>query len=116
MARTNKLKDVTIFEIARIFKNAMDNMPVIHPYELNREEINLDDQKTMILKSFNVEGILHFSSLLASLKSKIEVVVTFLAILELVRMRKVLIIQNEIFGELVIQKIEVKKIYLCIMI
>jgi len=60
----------------------------------------------MILKSFNVEGILHFSSLLASLKSKIEVVVTFLAILELVRMRKVLIIQNEIFGELVIQKIE----------
>ena len=26
----------------------MDNMPVIHPYELNREEINLDDQKTMI--------------------------------------------------------------------
>ena len=48
----------------------------------------------------------NFSSLLASLKSKIEVVVTFLAILELVRMRKVLIIQNEIFGELVIQKIE----------
>ena len=31
---------------------------------------------------------------------------TELAILELVRMRKVLIIQNEIFGELVIQKIE----------
>ena len=84
----------------------MDNMQVIHPYELNREEINLDDQKTMILKSFNVEGILNFSSLLASLKSKIEVVVTFLAILELVRMRKVLIVQNEIFGELIIQKIE----------
>ena len=79
---SEQLKDVTLFEIARIFKNAMNNLPVIQPYELNREEINLDDQKTMILKSFNVEGILHFSSLLASLKSQTEVVVTFLAILE----------------------------------
>ena len=76
---------------------------------LSTKQLDCDstsNTQDMILKSFNVEGILHFSSLLASLKSKIEVVVTFLAILELVRMRKVLIIQNEIFGELVIQKIE----------
>jgi len=100
------LKDVTIFEIARIFKNAMENMPVIQPYELHREQIHLDDQKAIILKSFDMQGSLRFSFLLDKLKSKIEVVVTFLAILELVRMRKIVIIQSEVFGEMEMQRIE----------
>lgn len=100
------LKDVTIFEIARIFKNAMEKMPVIQPYELHREQIHLDDQKAIILKSFDMQGSLQFSFLLDKLKSKIEVVVTFLAILELVRMRKIVIIQSEIFGEMEMQRIE----------
>jgi len=103
---TEHLKDVTIFEIARIFKNAMENMPVIQPYELHREEIHLDAQKEIILKSFDMQGSLKFSFLLDKLKSKIEVVVTFLAILELVRMRKIVVIQNKIFGEMEMQKIE----------
>jgi segregation and condensation protein A len=100
------LKDVTIFEIASIFKKAMENMPVIHPYELHREEIHLDVQKAMILKSFDMQGSLKFSSLLDKLKSKIEIVVTFLAILELVRMRKIVVIQSKVFGEMEMQKIE----------
>lgn len=100
------LKDVTIFEIARIFKDAMENMPVIHAYELQREEINLDNQKAIILKSFDMQGSLRFSFLLDKLKSKIEVVVTFLAILELVRMRQIVVIQNDTFGEMEMQKIE----------
>ena len=98
------LKDVTIFEIARIFKDAMENMPVIHAYELQRED--LDSQKAIILKSFDMQGSFRFSFLLDKLKSKIEVVVTFLAILELVRMRQIVVIQNDTFGEMEMQKIE----------
>jgi len=99
------LKDVTIFEIANIFKKAMDNMPVIHPYELHREEINLNDQKAKILKSFNIDGSLCFSILLKKLKSRIEIIVTFLAILELVRIRQIFVIQSAVFGEIEMKKI-----------
>jgi segregation and condensation protein A len=53
-----------------------------------------------------MQGSLRFSFLLDKLKSKIEVVVTFLAILELIRMRKIVIIQSEIFGEIEMQRIE----------
>ena len=35
------LKDVTLYEIARLFKNAMDNMPVIQPYELRLSLIHI---------------------------------------------------------------------------
>jgi len=97
------LRDVTLYDIAKAFKAAMDNMPVIQPYELEREPIHLDDQKELVLKSFDGDGRLRFSTLIQSLDSKIAVVVTFLALLELIRSHQITIVQNEIFGELEIQ-------------
>jgi segregation and condensation protein A len=99
------LKDVTLYEIARLFKNAMDNMPVIQPYELHLEQVHLGDQKALISRSFDIDGRLRFSALIKKLKTKLEVVVTFLAVLELIRMRQIIVIQNDLFGEMEIQRI-----------
>ena len=97
------LKDVTLYDIARAFKVAMDNMPVIQSYELERESIYLDDQKELVMRSFDGDGRLRFSTLINQLDSKIAVVVTFLALLELIRIHQITIKQNELFGELEIQ-------------
>ena len=97
------LKDVTLYDIARAFKVAMDNMPVIQSYELQREPIHLDDQKKLIMRSFDGDGRMRFSTLINQLDSKIAIVVTFLALLELIRSHKITIVQNELFGELEIQ-------------
>ena len=99
------LKDVTLYEIARLFKNAMDNMPVIHPYELHREQVHLGEQKALISRSFDIDGCLRFSALIKKLKTKLEIVVTFLAVLELVRMRQIIVIQNDLFGEMEMQRL-----------
>ena len=99
------LKDVTLYEIARLFKNAMENMPVIQPYELHREKVHLSDQKALISRSFDIDGILCFSALIKKLKTKLEVVVTFLAVLELVRIRQIIVIQNGLFGEMEMQRL-----------
>ncbi len=99
------LKDVTLYEIARLFKNSMDNMPVIQPYELHREQVHLGDQKVLISRSFDIDGRLRFSALIKKLKTKLEVVVTFLAVLELVRMRQIIVIQNDLFGEMEMQRL-----------
>ena len=99
------LKDVTLYEIARLFKNAMENMPVIQPYELHREQVHLGDQKALISRSFDIDGRLRFSTLIKKLKTKLEIVVTFLAVLELVRMRQIIVIQNDLFGEMEMQRL-----------
>ena len=99
------LKDVTLYEIARLFKNAMDNMPVIHPYKLHREQVHLGEQKALISSSFDIDGCLRFSALIKKLKTKLEIVVTFLAVLELVRMRQIIVIQNDLFGEMEMQRL-----------
>ena len=80
-------------------------MPVIHPYELHREQVNLGDQKALISRSFDIDGRLLFSDLIKKLKTKLEVVVTFLAVLELVRMRQIIVIQNDLFGEMEMQRL-----------
>jgi len=86
----------------------MDNRPVIQRYELHREMLDLIGQQELVLKSFDGDGRLRFSTLLSQLDTKVEVVVTFLAILELIRSHQITVVQNEIFGELEIQLITAK--------
>ena len=101
----NIIIDISLFDLAKVFKNAIDNMPVVSQFELSREPVKLEDQKSFIFKHFDEEGRLRFSTILTKLNTRMKVVVTFLAILDLVREGVCSIIQDEIFGELELQKI-----------
>jgi len=57
------------------------------------------------LKHFDGDGRLKFSTILSKLDTRMKIVVTFLAILDLVREGACSIVQDEIFGELELQKI-----------
>jgi segregation and condensation protein A len=48
---------------------------------------------------------LKFTELFASAASRTEVVVTFLALLELVRLKQLRLTQDEVFGEIELRKI-----------
>jgi len=102
----NLILDVTLFDLARFFKSAMDSMPVVSQFELNREPVKLEEQKKFIFKHFDGDGKLKFSTILSKLETRMEIVVTFLAILDLVREGSCTLIQEEIFGDLELQKID----------
>ena len=105
----NILLDVTLFDLARFFKSAMDNMPVVSQFELSREPVKLEQQKEFIFKYFDGDGRLNFSTILDKLESRMEIVVTFLAILDLVREGICRLTQNEVFGDLELQNIVYEK-------
>ena len=102
------VRNISLFDIATYFKAAIDNRPVISKYELHREPISIEDQKAKLLAYVDGDGILRFSSLMKRLKDKIEIIITFLAILDLIRESKIIVIQNELFRELEIQLISEK--------
>jgi len=81
----------------------MENKPIISHYELQREDISLDDQKAIILANLDENGFLKFSILMTKLETKLEVIVTLLAMLEMIRNEEIVIIQRKLFGELEIQ-------------
>ena len=102
------LREISLYDIAQYFKVAMENKPIISRYELQREEITLDDQKAIILANLDADGHLKFSVLITKLETKLEIIVTFLAILEMMRNEEIVIVQRKLFGELEIEFIGVE--------
>ena len=94
------LRDVTLYDLARVFKEAMENRPVMSQFELSREPIKLEQQKEFLFKYFDGDGRLKFSTLLNNLKTRLEIIVTFLAILDLVREGTCTIEQNDVFDDI----------------
>lgn len=93
-------KDVSLFDLAKLFKNAMDSRPVLSPFELNKEPIKLEQQKELILGYFDGDGKLSFNNLLGILRSRMEVIVTFLAILDLVKEGTCTVHQANVFSDI----------------
>ena len=98
--------NISLYDLARTFKLAMESRPVVSPLEMQKEPVKLEQQKEFIYKYFDGDGRLRFSSILDKLKSRMEVVVTFLAILDLVREGLCIVTQDKIFGDLELQKID----------
>ena len=94
------LHEVTLYDLARVFKEAMENRPVMSQFELNREPIKLEQQKEFLFKFFDGDGRLRFSTLLKELQTRMEIIVTFLAILDLVREGTCTFEQNDVFDEI----------------
>ena len=96
----NYLKEISVFELAKHFKEVMDRAPEINPYEVDLNTLDLSDKKQYILSSFDGRGILSFEHLLKSCKSKLEVVITFIALLDLVQQFKIAVFQSSLFEDI----------------
>ena len=96
----NFLKEISVFELAKHFKEVMDRAPEINPYEVDLNTLDLSDKKQFILSSFDGRGILSFEHLLRSCKSKLEVVMTFIALLDLVQQFKIAVFQSSLFEDI----------------
>ena len=96
----NYLKEVSVFELAKHFKEVMDRAPEINPYEVDLNTLDLSDKKQFILSSFDGRGILSFEHLLKSCKTKLEVVITFIALLDLVQQFKIAVFQSSLFEDI----------------
>jgi segregation and condensation protein A len=68
--------------------------------------VTIEQKIEQIQASFNLEGVLTFHSLLADTTSRIEIVVTLLAVLEMIRANRVTVNQERPFGEILISPVE----------
>lgn len=103
------LSDLTLSKLHAIFKSVMKKQedkidPIRSKFgRIEREEINLA-QKILEIQEY---GLLHktfsFRSLLERQADKMEVVVTFLGILELMKMQRIEISQKELFDDIFIE-------------
>ena len=92
--------DLSLFKLAELFKKSIEKAPLINPIELRAEPVSLENRKKLILSSFDGNGKLSFSNLISNLKNKLEIIISFLAILDLIRTKEILVFQKNIFSDL----------------
>ena len=95
------LEDLTI-ALAEVLRRAEQS----HAHLINFEELSTRERMTQILERMRTESFIEFTSLFNPKEGKIGVVVTFLAILELLKDSLIEIVQSEEFGSIHIKGIE----------
>lgn len=100
------LKNVTLYDLAKAFKKAIDNIQPEVVHEIMKINITVDEQVQYIFNKLEEYNELHFMSLIDGMKEKIRIVITFIAILEMVKMQQIGIKVTEDFNEFIIYKIE----------
>jgi segregation and condensation protein A len=70
---------------------------------IEQEEFSLEDKMTYVERYATAQGSFSFRKLLEAGSGKMEMIVTFLAVLELMKMGKIAISQKEIFEDILIE-------------
>ncbi len=98
------LKDMTLFDLIRAFKFAIDNIPKKQVHEVEKLNVSVDEQLTYIQKILEEHGEISFLSLVTSMTEKIRIIVTFIALLEMIKQRFVTVHQSNSYDDILIVK------------
>ncbi len=96
------LGDVSLFDLISAFNEALKKIKVDDFGEIYDERFTVVDKIEFVLGTVRDKGKATFSSLFEKAASRNEIVCTFLAILELIRLRQLVAQQDGDFGEIVI--------------
>jgi segregation and condensation protein A len=92
---------VGIFQLINAFQTVIKRLEAREDLqEIFGENFTVSDKIERILQSLAGGGSIRFSDLFAHMASRVEVVVTFLALLELIRLKQVRAIQPNEFAEI----------------
>lgn len=95
------LGEVGIFQLINAFQNVIKRVDARENLqEIFGEHFTVSDKIDWILRRVGDGVPLRFSELFASMASRVEIVVTFLALLELIRLRQVRASQSDPFAEI----------------
>lgn len=110
--RENKdvfLKNVNLENIMHAFKKVMDSYQKRYnkrgsiPQNIDHDEYKIEDKMDEILRMLKNKKKMKFSEFFISAKTKLEIVVIFLALLELTKLRHIRVFQENNFSDILIE-------------
>lgn len=99
--KNNPEVTATVVDLLRVFKEILDRAKAVQEMEIQREEMSMSEKLTQIRtllaerKEINVREVFELA------RSKRELILTFLAFLELVKETQIILIQSQLFGEII---------------
>jgi len=85
---------IGLFELIDAFQKILDRIPADHKVEMTTDEISVKDKIAIIIDILENKGSITFLELFSDNADRREVIVTFLAILEMVKLTLIRVVQN----------------------
>ena len=98
------MQDVSLFDLIAAFSDVLKHAPPESLGEIEGDRFTDADKIDYVLKTIRSKGSMRFSQMFSRAASRHEVICTFLAMLELLRLRHIQAVQDNHFGEIVIEK------------
>jgi len=98
-----ELVEASLFDLLTAFSQFMSGselQKLVH--EIIQDEHTVEQKIELLRSMVREQGQVSLSGLLKSARTKMEVVATFLALLELIRLKELLVRQNRLFSEIVV--------------
>ncbi len=92
--------EASIFDLISAFTRVIKNIPKDEFQVVLEEEYSVEEKIDFILSLLEHKGVIYFSSIWKRIKNRMEAVAFFLALLELIRLKKIIIRQVGLFGEI----------------
>jgi len=101
--------EVGIFDLISAFQKVLKKLEDRREdlREIFEENFTVSDKIDFIIRTVAGDKSIAFSELFASAASRTEIVVTFLALLELIRMKQLRVVQNGLFAEIEIRRVTI---------
>ena len=97
------LREVSVFDLLTALRRVLERLPKENVHEVTLEKITVREKMALLLDTLRAQSKVLFDSLFAEVKTRMEVVVTFLAMLELVKVRAIRIFQDRPGGPIQIE-------------
>lgn len=105
------LKNITMLDLYNLYNNLIQaylnkmNTNNIINKKIVVDEYKIEDKMEELKEKLNSFEKIHFTKLIYGYSSKIEVIVTFLALLELIKIRSVRVIQESNFKDIYLERV-----------
>jgi len=94
---------VSLFDLISALRQVLERFPEERVHEVTLERISVREKMSFLLDDLHRRGKVVFQSLFEAAASRLEIIVTFLAMLELVKIRAVRVAQGERDGPIVLE-------------
>lgn len=102
------LDGVSLRLLVRIFQEALERKPAAEepPAVIQREQVTVEQKAALITDVLSRQGRVSFRALVAECRTRVEIIVSFLAVLELIKALRLRAEQDELFGDILLLPLE----------
>lgn len=92
--------EASLFDLINAFSKALKDVPQELFYEVIKDEFTVEGKVHDLLHMFVDRPRIKLFDLFVRAHSRLEMIATFLAVLELMRLKEVIVVQKSVFGEI----------------